>query len=93
MKVFGSRGKPNCSLLRRSKDRLHYILHCLVPEYEYEKYSDHRKAFMHLELICHHFDFLTFTFGRLGPFLDTVYVENLEALLAVEHGVLRPNVL
>ena len=35
----------------------------------------------------------TFTFGRLGPFLDTVNVEDLVALLTVEHGVLGPDVL
>ena len=38
-------------------------------------------------------EFLTFVFGRLGPLLDTVYVEDLVALLTVEHGVFRPHVL
>ena len=37
--------------------------------------------------------FPTFAFGRLGPFLDTVNVEDLVALLTVEHGVLGPDVL
>ena len=43
--------------------------------------------------VYNHVDILTFTFGRLGPFLDTVYVEDLVALLTVEHCVLRPHVL
>ena len=38
-------------------------------------------------------EFLTFVFGRLGPLLDTVYVEDLVALLTVEHGVFLPHVL